>query len=198
MIIVDTREKPRAIVKILAEFDRQGVEYVRRALNFADYFNPENPGIVIDRKQNLLEVASNVVHERKRFVREIERCNRAGCKLVILVEHGGQIRHYTDVIKWKNPRLKVSPLAVSGERLMKIMYAMQVRYNIEWAFCSKQQTGKRIIEILEAKKNDGSGQGDLEGGVRPAYQIRNWPENAGRMETPGGGLPGSVQAVRRD
>ena len=151
MIIVDTREKPRAIVKILAEFDRQGVEYVRRALNFADYFNPENPGIVIDRKQNLLEVAHNVVQDHKRFVREIERCNRAGCKLVVLVEHGGQIRHYTDVMKWKNPRLKESPLAVSGERLMKIMYAMQVRYNIEWQFCSKQQTGKRIIEILEAK-----------------------------------------------
>ena len=61
MIIVDTREKPRAVVKILAEFEKQGVEYVRRALNFADYFNPDNPGIVIDRKQNLLEVCANVV-----------------------------------------------------------------------------------------------------------------------------------------
>ena len=151
MIIVDTREKPRAIVKILAEFDRQGVEYVRRALNFADYFNPDNPGIVIDRKQNLLEVAGNVVHERKRFVREIERCNRAGCKLVILVEHSPQIRTLADVARWNNPRLKVSPLAVSGERLMKIMHMMAARYGIEWRFCGKAQTGKRIIEILEAK-----------------------------------------------
>ena len=149
MIIVDTREKPRAITKILAEFDRQGVAYVRRALNFADYADPERlPGIVIDRKQNLLEVVGNVVQGRARFVREIERCNRAGCRLVVLIEHGGQIRQLTDVIRWKNPRLKESPLAVSGERLFKIMKAMEGYYGIEWQFCDKRCTGKRIIEIL--------------------------------------------------
>ena len=151
MIIVDTREKPRAIVKILAEFDRQGVEYVRRALNFADYFNPEKPGVVIDRKQNLLEVAGNVVQGRNRFLREVERCDRAGCKMIVLVEHSARIRELKDVIGWKNPRLKVSPLAVSGERLYRILFAMSLRYGIEWQFCSKDQTGKRIIEILEAK-----------------------------------------------
>ena len=149
MIIVDTREKPRAVVKILAEFDSQGVAYVRRALNFADYADPEKlPGIVIDRKQNLLEVAYNCVQDRKRFVREIERCNRAGCHLVVLVEHGGQIRQLTDVIRWKNPRLKESPLAVSGDRLFRIMKAMALHYGIEWQFCNKQSTGKRILQIL--------------------------------------------------
>lgn len=149
MVIVDTREKPRAIVRILAEFDRQGVEYVRRALSFADYADPEKlPGIVIDRKQNLIEVAGNVVQQRARFVREIERCNRAGCHLVVLVEHGNRIRTLEDVITWKNPRLKDSPYAVSGERLYKIMKAMAVHYGIEWRFCNKQSTGRRIIEIL--------------------------------------------------
>ena len=152
MIIVDTREKPRAVVKILAEFDRQGVEYVRRALNFADYADPEKlPGIVIDRKQNLLEVAYNCVQDRKRLVREIERCNRAGCRMVFLIEHGGRIRQLEDVIAWKNPRLKVSPMAVSGERLYKIMKAMEGYYHIEWQFCDKRTTGKRIIEILEGQ-----------------------------------------------
>ena len=48
-LIVDTREKPRAIRLIMEEFDRQGVTVVRRALNFADYFNPERPDVVIDR-----------------------------------------------------------------------------------------------------------------------------------------------------
>ena len=149
MIIVDTREKPRAIVRILAEFDRQGIAYVRRALNFADYADPERlPGIVIDRKQNLLEVASNVVQGRKRFVREIERCNRAGCHLIVLVEHGNTIRQLSDVIGWKNPRLKESPYAVSGERLYKIMAAMANYYGIEWRFCNKQSTGREIIKLL--------------------------------------------------
>ena len=152
MVVVDTREKPRAVVKILADFDRMGVEYVRRALNFADYADPEKlPGTVIDRKQNLLEVAYNVVQDRKRLVREIERCNRAGCRMVFLIEHGGRIRKLEDVIGWKNPRLKVSPMAVSGERLYKIMKAMEGYYGIEWQFCDKRQTGKRIIEILEGQ-----------------------------------------------
>ena len=157
VIIVDTREKPRAIVRILAEFDRQGVKYVRRALNFADYFNPEKPDVIIDRKQNLLEIAGNVVQGRARFLREVERCNRAGCHMIVLIEHGGKIRTLEDVIGWKNPRLKVSPLAVSGERLFKIMKAMGSRYGIEWQFCSKQQTGKRIIEMLRSEEDAGNG-----------------------------------------
>ncbi|MBO7709881.1 MAG: ERCC4 domain-containing protein [Lachnospiraceae bacterium] len=149
MVIVDTREKPRAIVRILDEFDRQGVEYVRRKLNFADYADPARlPGTVIDRKQNLLEVAANVTVDRKRFVREIDRCNAAGCRLVVLIEHGNTIRQLEDVIWWKNPRLKESRYAVSGERLYKIMKAMATYYGIEWQFCNKQSTGKRILQIL--------------------------------------------------
>ena len=153
VIIVDTREKPRAIVKILAEFDRQGVKYVRRALNFADYFNPDRPDVIIDRKQNLLETALCCVQDRKRFLREVERCNRAGCHMIVLIEHSPRIRKLDDVIGWKNPRLKVSPLAVSGDRLFRIMKAMELKYGIEWQFCGKQQTGKRIIELLRSEND---------------------------------------------
>ena len=156
-LIVDTREKPRAIVKILTEFSRQGVKVVRRALNFADYWNPENPKVIIDRKQNLQEVVMNVTDYSdprkglKRFKRELIRCNRAGCRMIILVEHGGRIHGIEDVMHWKNPRLKVSPYAISGERLYKKMKAMESYYGIEWKFCSKGQTGKKIIELLEVK-----------------------------------------------
>ena len=150
VIIVDTREKPRAIVKILAEFDRQGVKYVRRALNFADYFNPDRPDVIIDRKQNLLETANCCVQDRKRVLREVERCNRAGCHMIVLIEHSNRIRTLEDVIGWKNPRLKVSPLAVSGDRLFRIMKQLELTYGIEWQFCSKQQTGKKIIELLRS------------------------------------------------
>ena len=148
-IITDTREKPRAIQKILTEFSRQGVTVVRRKLNFAAYWNPENPKVIIDRKQNLQEVAQNVIQGRARFVREIERCNRAGCHMIVLVEHGGKIHGIEDVMRWKNPRLRESPYAASGERLFKIMTMMASYYNIEWKFCDKGHTGKKIIELLE-------------------------------------------------
>ena len=153
VIIVDTREKPRAIVKILAEFDRHGVKVVRRALNFADYFNPARPDVIIDRKQNLNEIAFNVVQGRARFLREVDRCTRAGCHMIVLIEHSNRIHSLEDVIGWKNPRLKVSPLAVSGDRLFRIMKAMEIKYGIEWQFCSKQQTGKRIIELLRSDQD---------------------------------------------
>jgi hypothetical protein len=47
----------------------------------------------------------------------------------------------------------VSPLAVSGDRLFRIMKAMEIKYGIEWQFCSKQQTGKRIIELLRSDQD---------------------------------------------
>lgn len=148
VIHVDTREKPRAIVKILKTFQDEGVEVVRRALPFGDYSSPSAPGIVIDRKQNLNEVANNLVQDRSRFLREVDRANRAGALLIVLVEHSNRIRTLEDVIKWKNPRLKQSPLAVSGERLFRIMHNMAERYGFQWAFCDKTRTGKVIIKML--------------------------------------------------
>ena len=148
-IYVDSREKPRAIVRIMKTFEAEGVEVVRRALPFGDYLNPENPHIVIDRKQNLNEVALNLVQDRARFLREVDRANRAGWQLIVLVEHSNRIRSLEDVIRWNNPRLKVSPLAVDGPRLFRIMHAMANRYGFEWDFCDKVHTGKRIIELLE-------------------------------------------------
>lgn len=148
VILVDTREKPRAIVRILHQFEDAGIEVVRRALNFGDYLNPERPEVVVDRKQNLLEVVHNVTQDRPRLIREIERANRNGARLIFLVEHSPQIRKLEDVIRWKNPRLKESPLAVSGDRLFRILKAMEGHYGIEFRFCGKMQTGKVIIEIL--------------------------------------------------
>lgn len=153
-ICVDTREKPRAIVRILRDFDAEGVEVVRRALPFGDYLNPDRPGIVIDRKQNLLEVAHNLVQDRARFLREVDRANRSGWRLIVLVEHSNRVKCLEDVIRWNNPRLKVSPLAVDGPRLFRIMHATANRYGFGWGFCDKIHTGRTIIKLLEADENE--------------------------------------------
>ena len=150
-IVVDTREKPRAIVRIMNTFETEGIEVVRRALPFGDYLNPDRPGIVIDRKQTLIEVANNLVQDRARFLREVDRANRAGCRLIVLVEHSGRMKCLEDVIRWNNPRLKVSPLAVDGPRLFRIMHATAASYGFLWAFCDKVHTGKKIIELLGGK-----------------------------------------------
>lgn len=150
-IIVDTREKQKAIASILSEFAKQKVAVIRNKLWVGDYQLLENPMLVIDRKQNLSEICNNVVQEHKRFTAELQRAKDVGIHVVILIEHSRNIRELEDVRHWVNPRSRVSPMAVSGERLFKILYAIQKKYNCEFLFCEKSQTGKRIIEILGGK-----------------------------------------------
>ncbi|MBQ1296687.1 MAG: hypothetical protein IIY21_21770, partial [Clostridiales bacterium] len=50
---------------------------------------------------------------------------------------------------WENPRLKESPKAIRGEVLYKIMKTISERYDMEWRFCEKSQTGKEILRILQ-------------------------------------------------
>ena len=147
-IFVDTREKARAIKLIFAEFNRQGIKHISSKVYVGDYQNLDNPKIIIDRKQNLNELCNNVCQDHKRFITEIEKANEAGIKLIFLVEHGNGIKKFEDVNKWYNPRLKTSPLAVSGQRLFKILYSIKNKYGVEFLFCTKAETGKRIIELL--------------------------------------------------
>lgn len=150
IIQTDSREKARAIQKILSEFDKQGIKHFVSKLPVGDYINLDNPRVAIDRKQSLAEVAVNVGQDHARFKRELERAQEYGIHLIFLVEHGGTIHELNDVQNWNNPRLKEHPLALTGPRLYKIMLTMQNKYGIEWLFCDKRCTGKRIIELLSA------------------------------------------------
>ena len=150
MVQIDSREKARAIQKILSEFDKQGIKHFVSKLPVGDYINLDNPRVAIDRKQSLAEVAVNVGQDHARFKRELERAQEYGIHLIFLVEHGGTIHELDDVQNWNNPRLKEHPLALTGPRLYKIMLTMQNKYGIEWLFCDKRCTGKRIIELLSA------------------------------------------------
>ncbi|MBR5808844.1 MAG: ERCC4 domain-containing protein [Clostridia bacterium] len=148
-IQIDSREKAKAIQKILAEFDKQGITYDISKLIVGDYMNFDNPRLIIDRKQNLSEVYGNLCQGHKRFVNELVRANRLGIHLIVLIEHGGQIKTLEDVKQWDNPRLKKSPYAWDGERLYNVMLTMQGKYGIEFKFCDKRNTGKKILELLQ-------------------------------------------------
>jgi hypothetical protein len=171
-IIIDTRERPQATRRIEEEFTRPGINFIRSKLPYGDYMSPDNPDIIIDRKQSLLELCSNVsdvpkkdadgkikkdsdgkpMTDKKRFVSELKGAKEFGQHLIILCEHGGQIHSLEDVQKWKNPRLKDSPLAMSGLRLYVVLSRLMLTYDFEIEFCDKRQTGKRIIELLKVKK----------------------------------------------
>lgn len=147
-IQIDSREKSRAIKKIIKEFDTQKINHFVSKLYVGDYMSFDNPHLIIDRKQNLSEIYQNVCHQHERFVRELEKAIIADIKIIVLIEHGNDITCLSDVKKWYNPQLDKSPYAWSGERLYKTLYTMANKYNIEFLFCNKNQTGKKIIEIL--------------------------------------------------
>ena len=160
IIQIDSREKAKAIQKIIEEFDRQGIKHPVSKLMVGDYMNYDNPRVIVDRKQNLTEVCSNVCQDHDRFRRELVLAKENGIQLIILCEHGKDIKSLEDVIFWKNPRSEkrkkidgkwktVHTNAMKGDVLYKILTTLQEKYGVRFEFCDKDETGKRIVELLE-------------------------------------------------
>ena len=146
VIQIDSREqKYDHVVKYL---DSEGIKHVRSKCVVGDYVNLENPMVVIDRKKDLQEVAGNVCQQHDRFIRECELAKELGYRMIVLVEEPS-IKNLVDVCSWYNWRKKKNPRAVSGKTLYKIMFTISQKYGVEWAFTTKQNCGKRIVELLK-------------------------------------------------
>lgn len=152
-LIVDTREKPQAIGKILKQFDELEVKYHRSKLPVGDYMSLDNARLVIDRKQDLQELCGNVCQQHERFTNELKLANELEIELIVLCEHGGNIKTLEDVAEWINPRIKHSPKALTGARLHRILKSISDKYSTEFLFCKKSETGKKIIELLNGETN---------------------------------------------
>lgn len=159
-IIIDTREKDRAIETIKKQFDEAGVKYISSKLYVGDYQLLSNGHKVIDRKQNLSELCSNVCQQHERFRAELLRAKENNIQLTILCEHGKGIDCLEDVIFWTNPRsirrikgsdgkwIDVKTKATTGQTLYNILSTLKRKYGVQFEFCDKKDTGKRIMELL--------------------------------------------------
>lgn len=158
-IQIDSREHKSELKRICEQFDRLGVRYTVSKLYCGDYMSLDNARLVIDRKQNLLELCSNVCQQHERFRAEMVRAQEHGIKIIFLCEHGEGIETLEDVIFWQNPRRKVrvrqdgiwqtmETKAMKGEVLYQILKTMERKYGVEFLFCAKSETGARIVELL--------------------------------------------------
>lgn len=158
-LIIDSREHKSELKRICEQFDRLGVSYLISKLPVGDYMSLDNARLVVDRKQNLTELCSNVCQDHDRFRREIVRANENGIQIIFLCEHGENIKTLEDVIFWENPRRKkrvhrdgvwqtVETNAIKGEHLYKILCTIRDKYGVEFLFCQKDETGERIVELL--------------------------------------------------
>lgn len=137
----DSREKKNEHIK--SYFERHGIPFKVQKLDEGDYQIDGKPNITVDRKQNMQEVYNCVVNDKSRFMKEVRRCYEKGIKLYILIEHSPQIKTLEDVPKWKN---KYG--TISSREIMERLYRLHISYGVEILFCSKRQTAKKIIEIL--------------------------------------------------
>ena len=162
-IQVDSREHKSEWERIKTQFDDLGIEYFRSKLYVGDYQSLDNPRLVIDRKKDLQELCGNVCQQHERFKAELIRAMEQGIKIVILCEHGPDIKSIEDVWFWQNPRKHkviwktvngqrvrtvMSDKAVDGNQLYKSLCTIRDRYNVDFVFCTKEETGKKIVEIL--------------------------------------------------
>lgn len=147
MIIEDTRQKAQNHALKNDYFKLINVSVIRSKLPYGDYALP--PRVSVDTKQNLQEIAQNMcgsAREKSRFREECILAKRAEAKLIILIEDG-RFRGVTDLFG-KTIRLS-SGKVIPGEQLARAMAVMTERYGVRFEFCAPEETGKRIVELLE-------------------------------------------------
>jgi ERCC4-type nuclease len=149
-VLVDTREQvtPRASER----YKSFGVPFRKQTLNYGDYtYNiaingnslhpPDlrvNGWCVIERKQNLDELAMCLTRSRERFQREFERAADHNAKSYLLIENASW-----DMIYDGQYRSKFKP-----KSFIASLTAWQVRYDLTVVFCEARHSGKLIKEIL--------------------------------------------------
>lgn len=150
MLIIDSREKKWEHIKEYLE--RNNIPYEVKKLDVGDYFNTEQPGIVIDRKANLQEVCTNLQRGKEnisRFTKECKRAYEQKIEFVVLIE-GSNCEKVSDVKDWKS---KYSDH--TGQWLYKEMFRLYLAYKVKWMFCKKNQTAKELIKLLKVGGKDG-------------------------------------------
>ena len=145
MIICDSREKKNQ--HILRYLEYWNIPYEVRKLETGDYMDDTNPNLVIDRKQNLDELCGNLFSpDKSRFWREVRRSKKEHLRLIFLIEHGGKIKTLRDVPQWISRYSRIT-----GYQLYNEICRCHIAYGVEFWFCDKRNTGKRIVEILASR-----------------------------------------------
>lgn len=148
-IIEDTRQKESYHELKHHHFEEVGVEIIRCKLPFGDYSMP--PKVAVDTKENIDEICNNICGKaHKRFVNECKLAQASGCQLIILVENECGITDVSEVHTWVNPRVIYSPKCPQGKQLEKAMRTLTERYGVLFYFCTPADSGKRVLELLEA------------------------------------------------
>lgn len=174
-VYVDSRQKAGKHNAKHSWFKSHGIEVVRKKLDFGDYMDASGlSNVSVDTKRSISEVAMDVGRDHARFVREIERANVAGFRLVVLIEVGGPYSTIDAIAGWTaipcrncanrryskcNPhesgcaRFRSRPM--QGETVLKIMRRLEQDHGCRFEVCRPSQSARRICELLGVRYDNG-------------------------------------------
>ncbi len=152
-ILCDSREKwtqgNSKDTHIKDYFEKHGIEYKIEALKAGDYMT-DGGRVTVDRKASIEEISGNLTNasDKRRFWNEVRLARELGLHLIVLIE-AGKYKAVKDLAPWKS---KYSP--VRGGALIREMEKLKHAYNVDFVFCSRRSTGKRIVELLALDGKD--------------------------------------------
>lgn len=166
VIYEDTRQQDGKHEQKHRWFNAHGVELVRKKLDFGDYM-AEGSNISIDTKQGIGEICQNVTRDHARFIREIERAETNGYRLVFLIEQGRPYNELVDIARWcsevcircQHRRTGVCDMSsakcirfrrkpVQGRTVLKIMRSIMESHGCVFELVPPSMSAKRICELL--------------------------------------------------
>lgn len=157
VIIEDTRNQVGKHDIKNEYFKSQGVVVLRSKLPYGDY--AVCPAISVDTKKDIYELSTNIDQEHQRFKAECVGAREHGCQLYVLVENADGIKDFSSLSEWSEPddhfymraRKSGNPRTrrIEGSRLARACSTMQDRYGVKFMFCSPEESGQKILELLE-------------------------------------------------
>ena len=152
-ILEDTRQQQNKHIAKHDYFASEGIGVVRTKLPFGDYAFWGSV-TAVDTKANVEEIAQNIGgKEHARFREECKLAKKLGGQLIVLVENEHGYRCVDDVVGWINPNCRKTARSIEGPRLATAMKTMAERYGVRFEFCSPEEAGKRILQLLEANSD---------------------------------------------
>lgn len=163
IIQADTRQKRKHHENKENYFRDQGIEIVHSKMLVGDYCIPSQGNVAVDTKGSVSELYSNLIQDHQRFHNECVLAQKAGIRLIILVENKDGIRGAEELKRWKNPQMfryykmrkkasaegqKEPKPPASNIQLVKIIHSMSRDYGVEFIFCRPEEAGRLVVKLL--------------------------------------------------
>lgn len=163
VLVEDTRQKTSQHVEKNDYWRSIGQHVVRSKLIAGDYMFVGGT-VSVDTKKDLNELACNIDQQHERFRRELVNARECGIELHFLVENADGVRDLPTLARWQNPRRFVNAKRglrppIDGRRMAKACATMEERYGCFFHFCTPEEAGARVLEILGKEAADGGNPG---------------------------------------